>query len=460
MPPSSSEPTIRSMVPTQPEFGNQGNLIISEVSSSQGDQPTVVWTRLPGQSCKIPNTRSIELESGARGCSALSFSADGRRLAVGVAGQTTSTIRVYDIPSGILVIQLEQLYGLVYEISFHEDGLMTAAVGDGRVSVWNTDTWELIHKLDHPSYIYSAGFYPKNSDIIATAGFDRVVRLWKKEGRRGKDKTYSVVQELSGHNSHINCIVFDAEGHFLFSGDKQGTIKMWESLDNQNQIGFESSTDSYARPNTFREWRYKREYKVEDQVCKLSLHPGGRRLLVHRLNPTSPLVMLDLRNGSFMQTYPDIQTFRVPAASCITPCGSWVIGGSNSGYSVVWNTDTGEKQHVYKDLPYTGPISAVQYHPFDHFLVIGSSEPNSKVCLYTFDKKKDIINDEKSHEVGTPRVQDTPKYPFKQVAKIILDGSAAREEMKTPVDLQDIVEKLNLALQQCRAKKEHSSDLE
>ena len=24
----------------------------------------------------------------------------------------------------------------------------------------------------------------------------------------------------------------------------------------------------------FREWRYKREYKVEDQVCKLSLHPG------------------------------------------------------------------------------------------------------------------------------------------------------------------------------------------
>ena len=69
---------------------------------------------------KIPNSRIIELESGARGCSALSFSADGRRLAVGVAGQTTSTIRVYDIPSGILVIQLEQLYGLVYEISFHE----------------------------------------------------------------------------------------------------------------------------------------------------------------------------------------------------------------------------------------------------------------------------------------------------------------------------------------------------
>ena len=34
---------------------------------------------------------------------------------------------------------------------------------------------------------------------------------------------------------------------------------------------------------------------------------GGRRVLVHRLNPAAPLVMMDLRNGSFMQNYPDIQ---------------------------------------------------------------------------------------------------------------------------------------------------------
>ena len=34
---------------------------------------------------------------------------------------------------------------------------------------------------------------------------------------------------------------------------------------------------------------------------------GGRRLLVHRINPVDPLAMMDLRNGTFMQKYQDIQ---------------------------------------------------------------------------------------------------------------------------------------------------------
>jgi hypothetical protein len=39
-----------------------------------------------------------------------------------------------------------------------------------------------------------------------------------------------------------------------------------------------------------------------------------------------------------------VQTFRVPAASCISPCGSWVVAGSSCGSVIVWNTDTGAKQ--------------------------------------------------------------------------------------------------------------------
>ena len=41
--------------------------------------------------------------------------------------------------------------------------------------------------------------------------------------------------------------------------------------------------------------------------------------------------MLDLRTGSVMQTFPDIQNFRLPAASTISPCGTWVLGGSDCG---------------------------------------------------------------------------------------------------------------------------------
>ena len=44
------------------------------------------------------------------------------------------------------------------------------------------------------------------------------------------------MQELTGHLSHINCAVFDIEGHFLFSGDNSGVIKMWESPEGLTQV--------------------------------------------------------------------------------------------------------------------------------------------------------------------------------------------------------------------------------
>ena len=44
-------------------------------------------------------------------------------------------------------------------------------------------------------------------------------------------------------------------------------------------------------------------------------------------------------------------------------------------------------------------------------------------------------------------------YPSTQVAKLIQDrADPEREEMRTPVDLQDIVEKLNVAIKDCRMK--------
>ena len=204
----------------------------------------------------------------------------------------------------------------------------------------------------HPTYVYSARFHPRSARVLVTAGFDRVVRVWVAETAEGG---YGVQQELTGHNSHINCLAFDMEGQFLFSGDKSGNIRMWETPE---MFDPESSTGSSGPPAVSlrrgRSWDLKKEYSVAGAgsgggpVARLAVHPGGRRLLVHTVHPAAPLVMLDLRTGSVMQTYPDLQTFRLPAASCVTPCGSWVLAGSSCGAAILWNTDTGAKRHVYK----------------------------------------------------------------------------------------------------------------
>ena len=378
-PPASSQPALRSMAATQPEEGQAGGPGGGEVRGGEDQQSTVVvWSRLPGQSCRVPTSLVTTIDTAARGVSALAFSPDGRRLAVASVNQTTSTIRIYDFPSSIFLTSLAELYGMVYELSFHTDGLMLAAVGDGSCMIWSSSSWRLEEKLKHPSYVYSAQFHPATSSLVATGGFDRVVRIWRREESGG----YSVSQELTGHSHHINCLKFDIEGHFLFSGDNKGTIKMWESPESHHNLGLESSTDSFAHLK-LRTWSVKREYRLDadsdSAVSQLAPHPGGRRLLVHRLHPSSPLAMLDLRTGGVMQTYPDIDNFRLPAPSCISPCGSWVLGGSDCGVGICWNTDTGEKVHIFRDLSTDKQISAIAFHPHEHALVLGSVEPHSQV---------------------------------------------------------------------------------
>ncbi len=69
----------------------------------------------------MPKKVSLQLDSGPRGGSAVAFSPDGRRLAVGTAGHTTTArVRVYEFPSGALVAELAEQYGLVYDLTFHQ----------------------------------------------------------------------------------------------------------------------------------------------------------------------------------------------------------------------------------------------------------------------------------------------------------------------------------------------------
>ena len=123
---------------------------------------------------------------------------------------------------------------------------------------------------------------------------------------------YQVVQELPGHIDHLNCLAFDLDGHFLFSGDAGGVVRMWESPEPTAPLG--SSTESYSfnSPSLQGSWRLKyhqmlsniikhyqtllylqilsnnikyylrskREYRVEGEgmqahsICSLSPHPG------------------------------------------------------------------------------------------------------------------------------------------------------------------------------------------
>ena len=271
-PPERNQPTIRSMGPLQPEQGSADAINAQNVAETNAKNVTnpnspprvVLWTRLPGQTCKIPDQNLYEFKLNGKGGWCLKFSTDGKSLAVaGPNPPLGSSVRVYSVETGQLEIELHGHKGPIYDLDWHRNNRLLSASGDGSVRIWSAKTPRKEESvLQHPTYVYAARFHPNDNDTIASAGYDQVVRIWYKS-----DTNYFVIlHELVNHQAFVNCLEFDIDGQVLFSGDQAGAIRVWES----------SSTDH---------WYLKKSLDFREiqgnPIMALSIHPGGRRLLVH-----------------------------------------------------------------------------------------------------------------------------------------------------------------------------------
>ena len=65
---------------------------------SRGEHKTLSsWARLPGQTCRIPNTLHATLPAGRKGCFVLRFSHDGRSLACACNDRDQYPIYIYEV---------------------------------------------------------------------------------------------------------------------------------------------------------------------------------------------------------------------------------------------------------------------------------------------------------------------------------------------------------------------------
>ena len=375
-------------------------------SSAAFDVPKVpIWSRGPGQSCQIPKTEICSLDSFGRGVQCLKFSPEGRYLAAGSPGSinstTSSVIAIYEVcDEWRKVMTFEGHSGPIYELDWFDARTLLSASGDGTARVWylgNCGGKRKREALEHPSFVYCARFHPNTADVIVTGSYDQVIRIWKKnlddEEEEFDDeepaavKKYGVVQELVAHSGFITALEFDIDGHNLYSGDKNGIIKIWEIFGKNTIEQFHKKL-----PESSLFFRQKKQLKISDlegySVESLRIHPGGRRLLVHSTSLTSSLIMLDLRQGSVMQDYKADRGVGKRVGNCVSPCGNLVFSGSNQfGTVFVWDTDTGMEKHIY-EVPAleTRPIHTIAYHPLDHIVAMGALGPDSPLIVYQYNK--------------------------------------------------------------------------
>uniref|UniRef100_A0A3Q4GUR5 Abelson helper integration site 1 n=1 Tax=Neolamprologus brichardi TaxID=32507 RepID=A0A3Q4GUR5_NEOBR len=339
--PEHVDPSIRSMMALQEERGSTSySELQNEITKRSLTQPldskppTLRWSRLPGQICRIPNKPMLAFRGGQMGCFTVLFS--------------------------------------------HAGTILAAACADkDAFPVWNVERLQVTAQkvLPHPSFVYSARYHPTAQNLVVTGGYDCLIRVWRFDVG---DVNGQLLQEFEGHGSFINTVCFDSEGRRMFSGDNMGFIIVWKT----------SVNDSRQRQQPCRHWCIERKIDESDlsgiPINMLQLHPNGRCLLIHAKD--SVLRMMDLRILA-VKKYTGAINYRERIYSTFTPCGNFIFSGSEDGMAYVWNTDTGDQVAVYSELCYPTALHGVSFHPYENmvaFCAFGQSQP---VHVYLYDRK-------------------------------------------------------------------------
>ncbi|XP_068087723.1 jouberin isoform X2 [Hyperolius riggenbachi] len=412
----------------------QDSVMGPDTGDSRHKKEPFRWTRLPGQACRVPNRQLLSLRAGNMGCSFLSFSHDGRTLAAACANRDGYPIYFYEIPSGQYIRELLGHLNVVYDLCWSSnDQLLLSASSDATVRLWRAtvEAVSAVKVLPHPTFVYTAKFHPLSDGLVVTGCYDSVIRVWNV---KVKEINGQLLQEFDGHKSFINTLCFDAEGLHMFSGDSSGLIIIWNTGISRNW-----------QHNPAEQWTILKEIKENDMkgiaVNQLQVHPNGRRLLIRTKDST--LRIMDLRILA-SKKYIGATNFREKLHSAFTPCGTFILAGSEDGIAYVWNAETGDQVAKYSTLSYAAPVRDVAYHPHEHMVAFCAFGENQPILVYIYDYKVAQLEAEAVHtssDVGDPSHSDVLMFQDPAIA-----ARSSMRMMKVKQKLDSVLNGSNILL--------------
>ena len=190
--------------------------------------------------------------------SQIAFDTAGTRLAMAGAD---GLVELRSWPGHKLFRELKGHAGPVQCVAFSPDASLVLSAGrDRSVKVWKAAGSELIRSFSHHTEtINCIAIRPKGSAVssvpvpfqCATGSDDKTVRIWQPAIGR-------MVRIVRGHEGPVFALAYSADGTQLFSGGKEGVIRVIEGDSDQ----------------VLHQWQAH-----EDWIYSLAISPDGKRLV-------------------------------------------------------------------------------------------------------------------------------------------------------------------------------------
>ncbi|EDV23137.1 uncharacterized protein TRIADDRAFT_58114 [Trichoplax adhaerens] len=409
-PPQNVDPSMRSMFPVQKEeskitYDELSNTIIDEKRLKDlkaEEESKIQWSKLPSQDCRIPNKLLHNFSTGMRGCLVVKFSHNGRKIAAGCVDKQSYPILVYDLKTGKCCNTFTGHFSIIYDVSWSADDeeILTAS-SDGTARVWNFNESGGASKiLPHPTFIYTAKYHPVTSTLL--------------------------LAELPGHSGYINTIAFSKDGDRMFSGDSVGGLLAWRT-----ELNIKETPVKIADIEKFSMLENLSDSLMSTaSINHIELHPNGRQLVV--LCKDSAIRVVDLRMGSVIQTFTGLTCFKDRIRCTVTPCGTYIISGSEDCNAYAWNITSGKSAGDFSSLQYRFPVIDVDFHPYDNIVVFCAFGDHQPILIYSYDAiLKDVKTDSilKNTQTMDNKAQDSTELSRSVSLTATTDIKALKQSM-------------------------------
>jgi len=218
------------------------SILVPKVASQSKRVPVTAAAWSPdGKQLALAMAGRIELRASARGktkrsfsgmpgkVNALHFSANGKQLiaAGGITG-LSGVAQVYDVESGRMVREFSGHRDTLYDAEISPDGKILATAGyDRAVRLWNfADAKPIRTMAGHNGAVFDLAFDPSGT-VLASASADQTVKLWRvSDGAR--------LDTLNQPQGELNSVAFTPDGKHILAAGADKRIHMWQFVSHES----------------------------------------------------------------------------------------------------------------------------------------------------------------------------------------------------------------------------------